>query len=222
MSSRSKVERALHGPSLMEVTLGAFLSLILGAVLGAVYLMALPVETVRELPKEPRPGQVFYLEGQRNSGVRSSMMNKQKLLLGQGPMELKFNEAELNAWVAQSEAQPDPEAESGVLKPDSVNFRVRDGRLQIGLPSTVDLFGLYGQKLILQARGTFVRGGANFVFSAEEFLVGSLPVHRLPGATAVLLPRLLDTSGVPEELRAAWGRLENVRIDNDALVLTVP
>lgn len=222
MSTRSRVERALHGPSLTEVTVGAVMSLVLGALLGVLYLISVPVATVREMPAEPVAGQVYYIEGSRASGVRGTMMNKLKLFTGGGDYDIRLNEAELNAWIGQSVAKPTGEDDDAMVKPESINFRIADGRLQIAAPSTLDLLGIYSQKLILQARGTFAKSGDRFVYNADELMIGSLAVSRFPGMTGLILPRMLKLDDVPEDLIAAWGRLDSVRVEDDTLVLSLP
>ena len=148
-------------------------------------------------------------------------MNKRKLMMGEGEYDIQLNEAELNAWVARSVVKPDA-ADATLLKPEGVNFRIAGGQLQIGMPGTLDLLGVYSQKLVLQARGEFKRSGDRFVYSADEFLIGSLPVHRLPGLTAMILPRLMRANEVPEDLATAWRGLKDVRVEGDVLVLSLP
>ncbi len=221
MSSRSRVDRALHGPSLTEVTIGAAMSVALGALIGAIYLIGLPVETVREIPEDAPRHQVYLVEGNQNSAAGGQWMNKRKLLMGGGTFDVRLNEAELNAWIARSIVKPAPDDSSAMIKPKSINFRIHDGLLQIGMPCDLDLFGFFGQELVLQARGDFAPDGTHFVFEPKEFMIGSLAAHRVPGLTSLVLPRLMHTDDGPEELVAAWDRLENVRIEDDSLVLTL-
>src|SRR3954470_1158680 len=88
------------GPSWTEVFLGAFLSLALGIVLGALSLMLRPVVTVKELPKEAdrQPGAVYYFEGSRDGTKAASAEAKRKnFAAGQS---VSFNEDELNILAA--------------------------------------------------------------------------------------------------------------------------
>ena len=67
-----KVEKALYGPSTVEVALGAVLGLLAGVVLACVYLVFKPVEAVKEMPKETARGVVYHLAG-RNEWAREQL-----------------------------------------------------------------------------------------------------------------------------------------------------
>ena len=56
-----KLEKALYGPSMTEVALGAVLGLLLGLLAASVYLVFKPVAAVKELPKEPLRSVVYYI-----------------------------------------------------------------------------------------------------------------------------------------------------------------
>lgn len=222
-TTKQKVERALYGPSISEVTLGAALSVLLGAVVAAIYLVAKPVEKVRELPKEPAGDVVYYVEGSRDSTKGKQWMRKRQMLVEGQSAEIALTEDELNAW-AGGGAKPETEgatAAGGFVRPESVNFRVRDGLLQIGVPSKFDVFG-FVLPVVLQARGVFEKQGDRFVFVAREFMVGSLPAHRLPGLEGLLGNRLLAIQNLPEDVATAWTKLADVRVEGDTLHLTLP
>ena len=74
----SKVDRAIHGPGWAEVILGALLALLLGIVLGAVLLIVKPVLAVKEVPKEPVAGAVYYVEGSRDTSKAKQVLAKRK------------------------------------------------------------------------------------------------------------------------------------------------
>jgi len=220
--TKAKVERALYGPSVTEVVVGAALSLVLGAALAVIYLAWKPVETVRELPEEPVSGVVYYVPGSTNAAKGRQYLRKRQLLLEGGAGEtIRLSEEELNAWIASSRANPEAAAGGGMVDPQSINFRIRDGLFQIGLPCTVSVFGL-NHPLILQARGGFESNGEVYVFSPDELHLGSLAAHRVPGLGALVRSRLLNMQNVPDELRNAWRRLAHVEVEDDQLVLTLP
>ena len=108
------------------------------------------------------------------------------------------------------------------LTPQSLNFRLANDRLQIGVPSTLSLFGLVSREVILQASGGFERKGSRFVFVAEEFKVGGLATERFPGVASFLAGRLMKAQEMPEEVVAAWDGLREVRVVGNGLVLTLP
>ena len=59
----SKVERALYGPSLSEVLIGAALSVVIGALIGLALLVTKPVLKVSEIPKDAPSGQIYFIDG---------------------------------------------------------------------------------------------------------------------------------------------------------------
>ena len=222
-TTRKKFERSLYGPSLMEVTLGALLSIVLGGLLAMIFLMFKPVQTVKTLPAELEPAVVYYVEGSSNSAKGRQYLRKRQLFLEGGPAEvISLSEDELNAWMASSRAKPDAAASaSGLLAPQSINFRVREGVFQIGLPCTVNFVG-YTRPVVVQARGGFVKKGDRFVFDPDQMHVGSLEIGKLPGLAPLMVSRLLSAQDIPEETYQAWKRLDRVAVEGDQLVLALP
>ncbi|MDD2765224.1 MAG: hypothetical protein PHE83_14770 [Opitutaceae bacterium] len=232
MSSR-KIDKAKYGPGLGEVVLGAALSLVLGAGLAAAYLVAQPVQIVKEPPKSPPAGAIYYIEGGRNADRGKQWLRKKQLFTEGSSVEL--NENELNAWISAGTAAPapapgqksapvaPPSPASGMLQMDVPNFRIRDGVLQIGAKGTLNL-ELFGIKrpLIVQASGKFVKGGDGFIFEPSRFYVGSLPLHRLPGVGEIVLNRVLAKAQVPEDIAVAWKKLADVTIVGNTLKLSLP
>src|SRR5215216_1340138 len=105
------------GPSWTEVFLGAFLSLALSIVLGALSLMLRPVATVKELPKaaDRKPGMIYYLEGSRD-GTKGTMAEAKRKKFAAGD-SVSFNEDELNILAAASKAPPPPSKPTPKPKP---------------------------------------------------------------------------------------------------------
>jgi hypothetical protein len=220
-SSRAKIERALYGPSAMEVTLGALLSIVLGIVLGMIFLIVKPVEVVRDVPAQPEARTVYYVEGSTSSARGRQYLRKRQLFLEGSAETIALSEEELNTWIASSRANPDSQsALGGMFEPKSANFRVRDSVFQIALPSSLTLFG-FDRPVVIQARGDFERRGERFVFAPDEMYLGSLATHRVPGLTSIVVNRLLDGHEIPPETQAAWARLTGVAVEGDQLVLRV-
>jgi hypothetical protein len=223
MKSNAKIEREKYGPSLVEVTLGAALSLILGAVLAAAYLVVKPVATVRELPKEEDRvrDQVYFVEGSKDSNKGRTWLRKRQLLLEGQTAEIPLTEDELNAGLNDAPKPAEAGAAPALIEPSAVNFRIREGVLQVALPSTVNFIG-YRIPVVFQARGGFERDGDRFAFVPDEFYVGSLAVNRLPFLRGAVTSRLVAAKAVGPELIEAWGKLSAVAINGDTLQLTLP
>lgn len=214
-----------YNPSWTEVILGACLSLLLGAVLAAVFLVLKPVKTVNELPKEPDAAIVYYVEGSRLSSRSQQATAKQRTFLQGGAVTL--NEDELNALTAPSTGATKPAAPGaaetpaeGILTAGAPNFRVRQGVLQIGVPMRVSAVG-FDQRVIVQARGGFERRGEIFVFEPSELYIGSCPVERLPLVKTLVMKKFLKDAAVPAELAEAWTKLSDVKVEGSALQLTM-
>jgi len=217
------------GPSWTDVILGAILSAVLGAVLGAVYLILKPVLPVKDIPKEPVAGAVYYMEGIHDSGKSRSASEKKSTFVGGGSVSL--DEGELNSLAAPAApaaqptapgAKPPPPPPSAHwMEPGPLNFRIRAGVFQIAAPVTLSVFGLE-QKVIVQARGAFARHGDTVAFVPSDFYVGSCPIERFPFASGWVLSHILLPHPVPDDLAAAWSKATDASVDGSALRLTMP
>lgn len=237
-----KIERAIHGPGWAEVILGAVLSAGLGIVLGAALLILRPVVVVKEMPKEPVAGAVYYLAGSNDTSKAKQALAKRKAF-AQG-QSVTVNEDELNSLVtpaaapatpppakpgakgapkAEEKAAPAPAAAAGggMLATGAPNFRIRGGAVQIAVPVTINVLDL-GQKVTVQARGGFVKQGAGFSFQPDTLLVGSCPVQRLPFVGGYVQKQFLSAQAVPEDIATSWAKLANVTVEGDALKLAMP
>lgn len=215
-----KLQRELNGPSWTEVIFGAVLSLVLGIVLAAAYLVLKPVETVREMPKEPATGVVYFLEGSRNSSSAREVEAKQRALMEGGSAVL--NESELNVLTAPPPKPKDDAAapeESKMMTPGALNFRIRESVMQIAVPLNLNVQGLEFT-VILQTRGGFVKKGDTFTFVPDEFYLGSCPLQRLPFIEGMLIKRIMAGVAIPAELAAAWRNLSGVVVEGNTLRLT--
>ncbi len=219
----NKIDRALYGPSMTEVVLGAFLSLLLGGTLAAAYLIAKPVQTVRELPKDLVPGVVYHFDGSADSNKgRFWKVKQEQLVAGRS---ITLIEDELNTAVAglkspsPKKGADEPEPKKEMLSAGAPNFRVREGVLQVAMPVTLNTYGL-GFSALVQAQGTFEKSGDRHVFVPAVLLVGSCRVEKLPFIADFVLGKIHVALNVPEELATAWGTLSDVKIDGAQLRLT--
>jgi hypothetical protein len=222
-----------YEPSWTEVTIGALLSVMIGAVFGVIFLVIKPVVSVKEMPKEEEVDRsaVYFIEGGRDGGKSRDANAKRKAFVGGTPVIL--NEHELNSYVAAAPAPAKPAAPGA--KPAAaapaaagagyttgvVNFRIHESQFQIGVPVKIDLFGLE-LSVMVQTRGTFAQKDGGFVFEPATMLVGSCPVDRLPAARAFVMEKFVATQKVPEDISKAWAKLTDVSVVGSALKLTMP
>jgi hypothetical protein len=226
-----KVDR--HGPSWTEVILGAFLSLILGVVIGALLLILRPVTVAREEPKERAKNMVYYIEGSKDTGrARMAPAKRKSLLEGQS---VTLTEDEVNALITPAGGAPgaekkaaekakdgkdaDKSAAAGYLAAGAPNVRIANGELQVAVPVTIDLLG---QKVIAQARGGFEKEGSMFVYKPTEMYLGSCPVQRIPLVAGMVRDQFLKAQPIPDDLKEAWQKLAAVSVQGNTLKLTMP
>jgi len=220
---------ALREPSWAEVLIGAGLSLVLGVVLAAAHLVLKPALILREMPKAPVAGNVYFIEGSKDSSKGNTWLRKRQAFLDGQSIDL--TEDELNTAVATpiekpkggagqpaTAAKPAP-ANDALLTPGPVNFRIDGGQLQVGVPVKVNLLDA---TVIVQATGGFVKKGDTFTFVPKTFCVGSCAVGRLPMVEGVIMGRLFAAQSVPKELTDAWAKLANVSIEGKTLRLAMP
>jgi hypothetical protein len=224
MSIQSKIDRERFGPSLIEVTLGAALSILLGVLLAAGYLIFTPVRTLKVEPKadELARHEVVYIEGTRSPARSGQWMRKRQLLLEGQAAEIAIVEDELNAWIGEG-TKPATGAEApaaAFLQPAAVNFRIREGVIQVGVPSSLNAFG-YTKPVIFQMRGGFEQRGDRFEFVPAESYLGSLALHRIPAAENFLIGALARTQSAAEDVAAAWDRVSAVAVEGNTLKVTL-
>lgn len=225
-----KLEKALYGPSVTEVALGALLGLLVGVLVACVYLVFKPVAQVKEMPKEPSRSTVYYIPGSESSAKSKTWSAKYKEFAAGNTLNLAVTEDELNAWantLSVPPPAPKPGAKpedakkpvtDGIFNPGKPNFRIVDGKLQIGAKCLLNWYGLT-QEVTVLAVGSFTKSGGVFIYSPEKIFLGSCPVHLLPGVAGPLTGHLISKGKIPDEARAAWAKLDDVSIDAGALKL---
>jgi hypothetical protein len=240
--ANKKIEKALYGPSTTEVALGAILGLVAGLLVACVYLIFKPVQQVKEMPKEPVRGAVYYLPGSDNNAKGKSYAAKQKALVAGSSVEL--TEDELNAWSTATfgaapaapakppapkpgakpgePAKPDANqpALDGILNPGTPNFKIKDGTLQIGFKCVLNWYGLTQEVMVLTT-GTLIRSGDDVVYSPKTIYLGSCPIHLIPGAAGPLMAHLIGKKKAPDEINSAWAKVKGATIEGSTLKLSM-
>jgi hypothetical protein len=147
-------------------------------------------------------------------------------------------EDELNAWAAtlavptasapaapatpakpgkpgEKASKPTPD---GFVIPAKPNFRIVNGRLQIGTQCTLNWYGL-ATDVTVQATGDLLKEGDLFVFVPETVYLGSCPLHLIPMISGLLISHLEANTVVSDDVRAAWAKLSEVKIEGNTLKL---
>ncbi|HVZ63051.1 MAG TPA: hypothetical protein VG936_00575 [Lacunisphaera sp.] len=243
-----KLEKALYGPSVTEVALGAVLGLICGVLVACLYLVFKPVQQVKVLPKEPSRSVVYYIPGSESTAKSRTWQAKQKQLIA--GTNVTVVEDELNAWAASLAVPPAPKAATpppkgkdkakpgekpkeeapkddaakpppeGFVIPGTLNFKIVDNEVQVGLKCTLNWYGMTYDTTVL-AMGTFVQSGDSFVFKPGKLYLGSCPLHLLPAIPGLLVSSITSKVKVPDDLRIALTKLKSVTVEKGAMTLAV-
>jgi len=226
-----KFDRTHYGPGWLEIILGAVLSIVLGGVLAGAFFIFKPVATVKEIPKEPAPGMVYYIEGSREYSRARRFTAKEKFFISGGSVVV--NEDELNT-AANPVTTPPPPPPPGtpvapytpptmLIAPGTPNFHIADGLMQIAIPVRIkiDLANL-DTTVLIQATGGFLRRDETYAFVPKTMHIGSCPVERLPMVMEYVLRKFYYAQPVPEEIVTAWSKLADVTIQGSTLKLKMP
>ena len=217
----------LRAPGLVEVFVGSLLSVLLGVVLAAAILVLKPVAVVKELPKEPVAGKLYYLEGKKdwNAG-RRWMFKRDAFLQGHS---VTVTEDELNAWVDNIYPAPTPPSPSKKDEPKPLiatgtpNFRLMGETVKFCVIYDVNVFS-YSFQVVVQAEGSFLKpkGEDTIEFRPEVFYVGSLPAHKLLILKPLIFKQIVDCFELPADLVQAWAKIAEAKVEKQQLVLTIP
>lgn len=227
------VRKNAREPSLaVSVFLGLIVALI-GVVLGAGYMMALPAthypsveerEKALEATSESeviRPPDLYYYKG---SVARTAQWTqKRATFVGGSATEVRVSSEQVNAWMSSSFRKPsqkkEEEASGLLLFPSPPNFYF-DGDKNVHM--SVDLAVDYnGREFAVTATaiGSFERSNPNG-FTIQRVRLNSALVP--PFLSQRVMDLILATFQETEEyqtLKDAWRKLRSVEIVDDAVVL---
>lgn len=208
------------GPGLGEIVLGGILSVILGALLAAIFLAARPMKVVKELPKETEVGVVYFLEGRKDYEASRRWMFKRDVFVQGQTVEL--TEGELNYWVESVYPPPAKDAPNdAIFSVGTPQFHIADDELKAGALCRLNLFGMVYQ-VAVQSAGGFAKVGDKFEFRPRELLVGGLPAHQLGPLGPIIFRQVAGAFVPPEDVAAAWARLTDAHVEGNVLILAGP
>ena len=224
MATGSRKKEEQKGPKPYEVIIGAVLSIFLGVLLAAVYLVVQPVEEVDELPPEADRDRrtVYFVEGRTGSVADFNWRSKVTSFEAGASGMIELVEQELNQWAGSAFPDLEDTEAEGMLNliPRSVNFRIRGGALQIASNMEFNVFGVGGE-VLAQTRGTFVPRNGRYVFEAESLSLGGFRVPH-DAVMDLILERFFAALDPGEEVTESWSRLTRAEVRDDALILELP
>jgi hypothetical protein len=222
------------GPSWTEVIIATTLSVIIGVTLGAASLVLKPVFFVKELPKEPVAGAIYFIEGSKD-GTKGRQYTAKRKAFAQGE-SVVVNEEEINLIIASVQppaapaAAPKPKPKPGEAtefsfdvetKVNPLNVRINNGLMQLAVPIKVSIFGAESTVVVL-AQGTFVKGDNGFVFEPSASWAGSCPLDRLPIVNSMVFKKFIGAQPVPDDIAASWAKLVGAHVEGSTLKLVMP
>jgi hypothetical protein len=224
-----KVKKSQKGPSWFEVGLGAVLSVILGAALGAAYMINKPVIKVTAIPKDAVPGAVYLIEGAKNLN-RDGITEKRRQFVG--GETIVIDEGDINGFFAgiakpsapaakPGDKAPPPGNDAKLLETSAINARIREGKIQFSDTATVTVMGV-SVPVVVQATGTFMKSGSVFEFDPESIYVGGCPMQRMIFFRGWILKKLLFAQPAPDDVAGAWSKLVDVALEGTKLRLKAP
>jgi hypothetical protein len=194
------------------------LATLLGILAATLFLVFKPARQAAEPPAAPERGTVYFVKGKTHPGAARLWAEKRARINKGLPFDMELREQELNAWMASGFAAEKPSSFS--LSPESPNFRLADGALQIALPFKLTLFGKTFP-VVLQARGKITRDADGFIYAPEEIHAGSLPLHAI-GLGGFAFRKATGLLEQPGDIAAAWRKLTVAEINGNVLHLVSP
>jgi hypothetical protein len=199
------------------MVIGSILSIVLGALLACFYLAVRPMEVVKKIPEEPKAGVVYFVEGKKDyEASRRWMFKRDVFVQGQS---VEVTEGELNFWIDSVYPKPASDAPNdAIFSIGTPQFRIEDDELKAGALCRLNVFGLV-HEVAVQAAGGFVKNGDRFAFNPREMRIGGLPAEKLGPLGSFVFNRLAGAFVPPEDAAEAWGKLTDVHVEGDQLIL---
>jgi hypothetical protein len=220
-------------------------------VLGVVVLTIKPSAAVKELPKEPVAGTIYYVQGSHDSAKSKQAAAKRKQF-AQGA-SVTVSEDEINSLLPPppplSTAKPKAGDKGKVADkkaPEKAAPKAGEKAGAPGAPASAGELVTLGapnfhlhegkvqiavpvtisvlgmeQAVTVVADGSFVKKGSVFAFEADTLYLGSCPVQRVPMAAGYVAQKFIAALPVPDDVAAAWPKVTDVAVDGNVLKLTM-
>lgn len=188
--------------SLIEIIVGASLSMIFGLVASFVYLAFQPVQVLTEVPEEGefRSRGAFFVEGQSRGQFRNQWESLLNQIQQGGRIDLTIREDDLNHWASANFVAPDEDELErpffGGVFPRDLNFRLDDNEIQVGLNMDYDGLGLR-HIFRLQIIGSMESQRGRNQFDVDRVYLGQCRIPPFLGLRGFFLNRVRDSYPVP-------------------------
>lgn len=193
---------------------GAIFGVLIGGLVGAVYLITYPVKLVTDAPDKLEPAIHYVLKGRTNGG---DAWKYKATELKDGNGEVTFLETELNRWAASFKTDFPDEKPSVYLEPQRPVFRLEGDKLLVSAPAET-AFGAWKKSITLSLEGEFVPDQSTLRIEPDKLYLGSF---RVPGPAKDFIWKHISSSyTVDEEFESLWSTVGTANIHESQLILT--
>lgn len=231
MCAKKKKEEEEVGPTWAGVISLALCSLVIGVLLGFIFLASFPVKALasskeaegflsENTSRAPRPDDGYYFEA-APARSRNWEIQRRALLSGDSnQIEVQFSD--LNSWTSSMFRPATPPAGKDkpkyMLNPREPKFGTDgEGTVYLILPVTATIFE-YSKKSTLYVTGHFPEGGKDF--SIDSFHVNNAALPPVPGLSEYVYSTLMQAFSESEEYKAiteAWDKVQSVEVTENSL-----
>jgi hypothetical protein len=192
----------------------AVVGALLGAVLGAAYLVTLPVKEISDVLDQYQPEVHYVLKG-RTAGGDAWKYKATELQDGRG--EVTFLENELNRWAASFKTEYPEEKPAIYVEPQKPIFRLEGDKLLVSTKAD-GAFGSWKRNITLSLEGEFEPNEAILQIRPEKLYIGSL---RVPGPLKDFVwKEISSVYTLDEEFESLWSTVASANIYESQLILT--
>lgn len=198
----------------LQLLSGALFGVVVGGLVGAVFLITHPVKVITEVPEKYEPAMHYVLKGRTGGG---DAWKYKATELQEGIGEVTFLETELNRWAASFKTEFPEEKPALYLEPQRPVFRLEGEKLLVSAPADTGL-GAWKKTITLSLEGDFVPDQSTLRIEPEKLYLGSM---RVPGPVKDFVwQHIVSAYTVDEELESLWSTVGTANIQESQLVVT--
>lgn len=200
--------------SSLKFVASALSGALVGACIGAFYLVGLPVKEITEVPDEYEPEVHYVLKGRTAGGDAWKFKADE---FKDGKSEVTLLETELNRWAASFTTDFPEEKPSIYIEPQRPVFRLEEDKLLVSAKADA-AFGMWKRNITLSLEGDFIPNEASLQIAPEKLYIGSL---RVPGPMKDFVwKEISSVYTLDEEFQSLWTSVASANISQSQLVLT--
>lgn len=213
-------------PGALFTTIEAIFGIGIGVGIAAAWLIVKPVNisdsrpSAQDLALAARHD-VWYVPGQEIPVRVPQWTAKQRAFLDHTVSSLELTEQDLNRWMSVTYGETEIRQEwpmfDAEMRANLPLFRFDGSVVEAGWVLQLEC-GEWKRALVLQTRGAFENRGEHPAFVVESMRIGSCPIPSQAFAQ-YLFDRVASAFVLPDDTRAAWATVEDIRVDESRMKL---